>query len=693
MSNEQLPCILAWPISKLPLVGKRTYEALAKSQIINIFDLLLHVPKTIIGQEEALSLGHLENGKRFVVRGQVFGVKLSGIGKKKRLEAILRDDTGSLRIVFFGPATSYAQNHFVKGTTITVAGEAKNFLGQMQMVHPRLIQGEQSSKDQRQVATYSQIQGLAPATFKRIIDKAIMAIKSHNIPDHLPQPMLRKYDMNPLSSAIMAVHAHENPASVEHIERNRCPNFRRLAFEELLSFYLRLQIKRHQGCKKEAISIPKGDITKLSERLLPFELTAAQARVLDEIAEDIKKPLAMARLLQGDVGSGKTAVSAIIAFMVVHEGLQVAVLAPTEILAEQLFEVYNNFLGDSEIKIVLLTANIKKKDRRILSDQLKRGEISIVVGTHAVLSHDINFRKLGLVIIDEQHRFGVKQRSELLETSSAEQDFSPHLLVMSATPIPRSLALTLYGDLDLSVIDERPPGRIPIHTQVLMGPVLDTVARLCERILLTQKKAFIVFPLVEESENLDLENANKAFSFLESKFGVGSSALLHGKMKPEEKQKAISRFKENQISFLITTTVVEVGVDIPDATCMVIVHPERFGLAQLHQLRGRVGRKDLKSYCFLVTDLKNKFGSAYRRLDAMCKTDNGFKLSEIDLSIRGAGELLGTKQSGINNFLVFNHSDFADLISTAKTYAKELSQERLDGKHQHLYLDKSSHFS
>ncbi len=328
-----------------------------------------------------------------------------------------------------------------------------------------------------------------------------------------------------------------------------------------------------------------------------------------------------------------------------------------------------------------------------LTESLAQERISIVVGTHALLSEDVHFGKLGLVIIDEQHRFGVKQRADLLDHCQTKQGFCPHLLVMSATPIPRSLALTFYGDLDLSVIDERPKGRLPIHTQVLTGPVLENIGRCCKRVIDTNQKAFVVFPLVEESEHLDLENATKAVSKLKELFGEQSARLLHGKMKPAEKQQAMEEFRAGKVALLVATTVVEVGIDIPDATCILIAHPERFGLAQLHQLRGRVGRKDLQSYCLLITDVTNKFSPAFQRLKALCTTENGFKLAEIDLQIRGPGELLGTKQSGLPNFLIFNYTDFADLVNPAKTIAKTLHQEGVKVEHHHLFGTKSAHFS
>lgn len=683
---------LAKKISLLPGVGEKTADALMKTHISSIFELLLRVPKSVVEQEDSPGFAHMEPGRTYIAKGKVIATKITGFTKRRRLEAILQDETGRMSAVFFGPAVNYAQQILKNEATVTLTGEAKDFLGRIQMVHPKLVTNS-NMKTESNVAAYSQVGGLTPAIFKRIVDKALALVKHDEPGDHALDHFLEAHHMTPLRQALIGIHEPKDDRLANWDDRKNSPYFRRLAFEELLSFYLRLNLERSEEKRKTSVAIPARDVESLATGLLPFPLTDAQQRVIKEILEDMTCTTAMTRLLQGDVGSGKTAVSAVFALHAAMAGLQVAVMAPTEILAEQLFRVYQGFFSNKKIEIALLTASTKSKDRKHLVERIAAHEIAIVVGTHALLSDDVNFNCLGLVIIDEQHRFGVKQRAELIKGCGSVQNFSPHLLVMSATPIPRSLALTLYGDLELSVIDERPPGRLPVHTQILAGPVLESVERLCQRILVSKQKAFIVFPLVEESENLDLEHATKALALLQRTFGKNTAMLLHGRMKPEEKAQAMDAFRKNAISFLVATTVVEVGVDVPDATCMVIVHPERFGLAQLHQLRGRVGRKDLKSFCFLVTDVANKFGTAYQRLTAMCKTDNGFKLAEIDLEIRGPGELLGTKQSGLPNFLIFNHSDFADLVSPAKAYAKAIANSGPHLGHLHLYSNQEAHFS
>jgi ATP-dependent DNA helicase RecG len=682
---------LAQPISALHGVGDKITETLATIDIHSLFDLLLRVPKAIIEQVETADFGIMQAGRHYIVSGKVVAVKNTRAKARRRLEAVVQDIKGDrISVVFFGNAVNYAEKILRERELVWLSGEAKNFLGRIQLVHPKLLTNKMDAKPDTNLPTYSQLNGIQGAAFKRLVDKAILALKNDSAIDHIDENFLKAHRLAALKPSLMAVHQLHNQ-DTDWDRRNSSPYFRRLAFEEMLSFYLRLDLER-KNVRRHSHAFPKPVIENLLQNFLPFNLTTAQKRVAQEIIDDMCKPEAMSRLVQGDVGSGKTAVSAIAALHAAESNSQTALMAPTEILAEQLFNVYQGFFKNKPFSLALLTSNTKSQERKRIVAGLLSREISILIGTHALLSDDIKFGQLGLVIIDEQHRFGVKQRTNLLTTYSDSQNFCPHLLVMSATPIPRSLALTFYGDLDLSVIDERPPGRVAIHTQMLTGPVLDTLVRLCERIILTKQKAFIVFPLVLESEHLDLENATKALQFLHDRFGQEKALLLHGKMKADEKILAMNKFRESSINFLVSTTVVEVGVDIPDATCMIIIHPERFGLAQLHQLRGRVGRKDLKSFCFLVTDIANKFSPAYQRLLALCQTDNGFKLAEIDLEIRGPGELLGVKQSGLPDFHIFSHSEFGDLLDPAKSHARELLSRGLKSEHHHLFVNKSARF-
>lgn len=683
---------LSCPLTAIRGVGPKMSNALAQAGLRDIFELLLQVPKSVVEEFDCPGFAFMEAGRVYVAKGRVVASKITGMGHKKRLEAILQDDSGRLRVIFFGPAVNYAQILLKTDAEISVIGEAKNFLGRMQMVHPKLVSNSQENIIASNKAQYSKIGGIDRKIFKSVIDKALSLLDESDLKEHLPNDFLVKQKLSPLKNAFFSVHfKDENKADWD--ERANDPNFMRLAFEELLAFYVPMIKERRMKHLPKGMKFSKINSCQFSEGLLPFKLTDAQLRALNEIFEDMDKESAMSRLLQGDVGSGKTAVSALSALHVVLQGAQVAVMAPTEILAEQLFEVFKTLLAKKNVTCALITASTKSKERKVITENIKKGEIEIVIGTHALLSDDVVFKSLGLVIIDEQHRFGVEQRSSLLSQMGARQGFTPHLLVMSATPIPRSLALTLHGDLELSVIDEKPRGRQPISTKILRGPPLDSLSRLAMRIIDTKQKAFIVFPLVLESEHFDLENATKASLLLKEQFGAHTTLLLHGKMSSQEKQEAMLSFKRGDATFLVSTTVVEVGVDIPDATCMVIVNAERFGLAQLHQLRGRVGRGSNASYCFLLSDIKNPQSTAYKRLDALCQTEDGFKLAKIDLDIRGPGELLGTKQAGLPNFSIFNHSDFGRLVEPAKRMANIIVEQQNDECVSHLFLRNEAHFS
>ncbi|USN51117.1 MAG: ATP-dependent DNA helicase RecG [Myxococcales bacterium] len=691
-SPQNAPANLALPISSLKGVGEKTCSQLSKSGIQTLFDALLRVPKSVIEENECPGFLHMETGRTYVALGRVVGVKISGsVSAKKRLEAVVEDETGRMSVIFFGPAINYVKNIIKIGAELIFTGEVKNFLGRTQMVHPKVRSQNEDRQGPTHQANYSQIAGITGAAYKKIVDRSLNLLRQNNFSDHLEPSILKSHTLLPLLEAIETIHQPDTVNQWD--EKAYSPSFRRLAFEEILSFFVRLYKERSTEHIKKGIALPKASLEKLTNNFLPFSLTSAQTRVLKEIINDIENPQAMSRLIQGDVGSGKTAVSALVARYIINHGYQVALMAPTEILAEQLFTVYQKFFAKLDCRIALLTASTKTKERRELLEKTSQHSIDILIGTHALLGEEVNFKKLGLVIIDEQHRFGVKQRALLAEKFCDSQGRSPHLMVMSATPIPRSLALTMYGDLELSVIDERPPGRTPVLTKILSGDPIKNLLKLCERIIATDQKTFIVFPLVEESEHLDLENATKAAQILKDKFGDHSIGLLHGKMKADEKHQVMTEFRDNKIRFLVSTTVVEVGVDIPDATCMAIIHPERFGLAQLHQLRGRVGRGNLESFCFLLSNVQNKFSTAYQRLHAMCQSDDGFKLAQVDLKIRGPGELLGTKQAGVPNFLVFNHSDFANLVDPAKKLAQRIAQQNITHSTAHLHAFENPHFS
>ena len=444
----------------------------------------------------------------------------------------------------------------------------------------------------------------------------------------------------------------------------------RTAFEEFFLFQLKMQgLKKQEKAEKNGLAIQYDvDRLKTFTQGLPFELTGAQKKVTNEICRDLRSPKHMQRLLQGDVGSGKTVVAAIALYATMTAGFQGALMVPTEILAQQHMESLQQLFDPLEVRTALLTGSTKTKERRLILEELANGEIDIVVGTHALIQQDVSFHQLGLVITDEQHRFGVNQRKIL-----REKGLKPDVLFMTATPIPRTLAITAYGEMDVSIIDEMPAGRIPIETRWIRPPQLDTVLEWMEKELARGHQAYIICPLIEESEALDVKNATEIFehmqSFYSPRYQVG---LLHGKMKNQEKDDIMQEFKDNQLQLLVSTTVIEVGVNVPNATVMLIMDADRFGLAQLHQLRGRVGRGSSASYCILVANPKNEMG--VERMKIMTETTNGFVLSERDLELRGPGEVFGARQSGVPQFAVGDIVTDFNILEVARQEASALWQ-------------------
>ena len=414
---------------------------------------------------------------------------------------------------------------------------------------------------------------------------------------------------------------------------------------------------------------PFEELIEEFKKSLPFKLTKAQERVLKEIAEDMKKEEPMNRLVQGDVGSGKTVVAAAVAFFAAKTGYQTAVMAPTEILANQHFKKFNEFLKPLGVRVGLLTGSMSKREKETMYRAIKEGYIQVVIGTHALIQEGVEFKNLGLAIIDEQHRFGVKQRVELKKKGRM-----PDVLVMTATPIPRTLAMTAYGDLDVSVIDELPSGRKPVKTEIVFEDEREKLIKLLKGELTKGNKVYIVYPLIEESEKLELKAATEMFHYWENKLKPYPVGLLHGRMKQEEKDKVMESFRKGEFQVLVSTTVIEVGVDVPDATVMVIEHAERFGLAQLHQLRGRVGRGEKQSYCYLVT-ARNVGEEAIKRLKVLESTNDGFKIAEADLQFRGPGEIFGTRQSGLGDFKIADLRRDFEILKLAREEAQKLVEK------------------
>ena len=530
----------------------------------------------------------------------------------------------------------------------------------------------------RRVPVYRKLGDFQTKRLREIVYSTLEALDPDTVPDHLPRKLREREALIPRAQALSEIHFPPDAALISEYEMFRSPAHKRLIFDEFFWLSFSMQLLRGERQKQ-----PKGTVIEISDKtkqrlkdLLPFVLTAAQKKVIGEIFGDLKSDAPMNRLIQGDVGSGKTIVAFLTAFAAIENGYQVAMMAPTEILAEQHYRNASKIFDNSGYRVSILSGSTKAAEKRKLHAAIADGEIDLVIGTHALIQDAVRFSKLGLAIIDEQHRFGVLQRAQLKALGH-----NPDILVMTATPIPRSLAMTVYGDLDVSIIDELPPGRTPIKTVVLGEDQRHGVYKGIDREVRLGRQVYIVYPLIEESAKMDLKAATIMYDDLRTRvFPQYTVGLLHGKMKPAEKEEIMSDFVTGKLDILVSTTVIEVGVDVPNASLMVIEHAERFGLSQLHQLRGRVGRGAEQSFCVLLTDFK-KTAVAKERLGIMEQTSDGFKIAEKDLEIRGQGEILGTRQSGIQNFRIGNIVRDLDILMTARNSAEAyLTKHRLSSE-------------
>lgn len=581
------------------------------------------------------NIAETPHNERVTVEGRVESEpSILFLGKNKsRLQIRLLVGPHLIKVVFFNQA--YLKNKITSGQIVTVTGKWDR--GRQAISATHFSSGPKTDQIDFE-PMYSLKGSLHQKTFRKFMHQALQEVGT-DIEDCLPHNIRESYKLLPVFDALEGVHF---PKDAEHVKQAR----RRFVYEELLMFQLKMQaIKKVRKEQNPGIAIAY-DIQKLKDLIatLPYELTTAQKRVVNEICKDLKEPHRMNRLLQGDVGSGKTVVAAIALYAVITAGYQGALMAPTEILAEQHADSLHEWLAPMGIRIALLTGSTKTKARRTLHEQLRNGEIDLLIGTHALIQPDVEFRQLGLVITDEQHRFGVDQRRVL-----RDKGMSPDVLFMTATPIPRTLAITAFGEMDVSTIDEMPAGRKEIETHWVKKELFDETIKRMAKELLEGKQAYVICPLIEESDKLDVQNTVEVYEQLSSifhnKFKVG---LMHGRLHSTEKDEVMRAFSEGQIQVLVSTTVVEVGVNVPNATFMVIYDAERFGLAQLHQLRGRVGRGSEQSYCILLADPKSEEGK--ERMISMTETNDGFKLAQKDLELRGPGDFFGRKQSGMPEF-------------------------------------------
>ena len=658
------------PVQYLKGIGPVKAEALATIGINSVEDLLYHIPRRYLDRSTITPIDELQINSRATVMGTVesYGIKR---WRTPQFWVILRDEKSFLKLVWFS-GIKYIQNKFKEGDTVVASGEVRSFYG-LQMPHPEFEivsgKGEKLIHTGRVIPLYpstSELKNvyLDSRGFRRTISYLLENLFPQ-IQETLPARVREELELPSLDWSLKTIHF---PDSIEDASKAR----KRLAFEEL--FYLELLLalrKRHLGLKeKSSIFNRPGEMVKRFLESLPFELTQDQRKVLNEIYQDVSSGKAMQRLLQGDVGSGKTIVALISMLMAIENGYQTAIMAPTEVLAEQHYLSLSSLLEPLRIEPVLLTSSVKPGERKGILGKISSGKGKIIVGTHALIQKEVNFNRLGLAVIDEQHRFGVMQRLSLKLKGE-----SPHLLVMTATPIPRSLALTVYGDLDISVINQMPPGRKKIETRLLDENSSEKGYIFLEEELKKKRQTYIVYPLIEESEKADLKAATEGYQFLQEKiFPHRKIALLHGRIKREERERIMKAFRSGDYDILVCTTVIEVGLDVSNATLMLIEHAERFGLSQLHQLRGRIGRGEEQSYCILKFS-KLVSEEARKRLQILSSTSDGFKISEADLKLRGPGEFFGTRQHGLPDFKIADLSEDLELLFKARDWAFKIVQE------------------
>ncbi|WP_324282020.1 ATP-dependent DNA helicase RecG [Cyanobacterium aponinum UTEX 3221] len=664
------------PVTLLKAISLRQGELLKKLQIVTIRDLLFYYPRDHIDYGRQVNIKDLVAGETVTIVGKIKKCDCFSSPKNKKLtifSLIIIDRTGEVKISRFFAGNFYSnrgwqekmKRQFPRNAIVAASGLVKQNKYGITLENPEFevlnSQGGNinSLKIGRLLPVYPLTDGIPADVIRNGVMEAMVALPQ--ISDPLPVILKQQYGLMELQEAIARIHYPEDQDQLSHARR-------RLIFDEF--FYLQLGfLQRRQEQKESRIAVsftPNGRLIEEFNQILPFSLTNAQKRVIEEIIKDLQSPSPMNRLVQGDVGAGKTIVAVFAILTALQSGYQGALMAPTEVLAEQHYRKIVGWFNLLHLPVELLTGSTKTAKRRQIHGQLESGELPLLIGTHALIQDPVQFRNLGLVVIDEQHRFGVQQRAKLLSKGR-----SPHVLSMTATPIPRTLALTLHGDLDVSQIDELPPGRQPIQTTVLTGKQRPQAYELIKREVAQGRQAYVIFPLIEESEKLDVKAAIAEYEkFSEKIFPNFNVGLLHGRMSSADKDKALNAFRDNETQIIVSTTVIEVGVDVPNATVMLIENAERFGLSQLHQLRGRVGRGSHKSFCLLVTSSKTP--DSIQRLNVLEQSQDGFFISEMDLRLRGPGEVLGSRQSGLPDFALASLVEDQEVLVLAREAAEKI---------------------
>ncbi|MBR9866102.1 MAG: ATP-dependent DNA helicase RecG [Oceanospirillales bacterium] len=660
------------PVTELKGVGAALQQKLEKLDIHNLQDLLFHLPLRYQDRTRIMPIGGLRPGDEGVVEGEVKGADIA-MGRRRSLVCRLQDGTGTITLRFFHFSAAQ-KNNLKTGTRIRCFGEVRTGASGLEIYHPEYRRVDDTvitPVEESLTPIYPTTEGLNQARLRALTDGALTYLAKGSLTELIPEHLRQQWRLPPLNDAVSFLHRPPVDADQEQLLDGYHPAQRRLAFEELLAHHLSL-LKLRQRARQSGAPplVADGGYRDQFLQQLPFPLTGAQQRVSQEISADLCQPYPMLRLVQGDVGSGKTVVAALAALQAVEGGFQAAVMAPTEILAEQHFINFSNWLEPLGLKVAWLAGKLKGKKRQVQLEAIVNGSAQVVVGTHALFQDEVHFANLGLVVVDEQHRFGVHQRLALREKGRTDHR-APHQLIMTATPIPRTLTMSAYADLDCSIIDELPPGRTPVNTVVISdqrrAEVVQRVRDACHQ----GRQVYWVCTLIEESEVLQCQAAEVTAEELREALSELRIGLIHGRMKPAEKAAIMASYKAAELDLLVATTVIEVGVDVPNASVMIIENPERLGLAQLHQLRGRVGRGSVESFCLLMYHAPLS-QQGRERLAVMRETTDGFRIAEKDLELRGPGEVLGTRQTGMMSFKIADLQRDADLLTRVKQIASQV---------------------